>query len=441
MLYIDDFVRFAQPGLMGSKGAEYFIAEGIQKITGMQTPSGAFSYWPGGNKINDWASVYACHFLVEARKAGYYYSDDVYDNFIDYLKHLANSSKTKNRFGTIRIYAAYVLALAGQLEPNTLENLKYIDLNDLPVYTRFQYGGAIALAKSPEEAINVLPTKIQPQTNEPETGGYFDSGTRANAILLEILSEIAPENPSIPVLIDAISDDLQTWRWYSTQSTAWGLMAIGKFLQTQEQADYQGTIVVANNRYRDFGVEDISITDKILGGNEIEISINGKGSCYYYWQASGVSSTGEIMEYDDRLKVRREYLDINGKRIDPNSIHLGDQLIAKITATSTDKNLENVVINDLLPACFEIENPRLATSGKIAWLQNKNMPIDYLDIRDDRLLLFNGLRQGNQFEYYYSLRAIAAGDFVLPPVAAECMYEPTIKSAGSSGKIIVTESK
>lgn len=439
MLYYSDVAKFVQPALAGSGGADYFIEEGLLKISGMQLPSGGFAYWPNESDYSPWASIYACHFLVEARKAGYSITENVYNRMLKYLKKTANDASLENNNGTLRIYAAYVLSLAGELDKSTYEGLKFLNIEKLPVYTQFMYGGIIARMSTPEEALWVLPTKIHPLRFEPETGEFFNSSIRANAILLELLSDIAPENPSIPVLLEDISQNLRFDSWYTTQSTAWGLMAIGKYFSTQELPDYSGKIIIDGSVYKSFGVENLKIKNVDLGNKDVEISITGKGACYYYWQASGVSADRTIQEYDNRLRVRREYFTADGDPLDTNSIRLGDQIVAKITAEALDKNLENVIIDDLLPACLEIENPRLATSGKVDWIQGKSFSPAYMDIRDDRLLLFADLRQGRPFTYYYSLRVISSGEYTVPPVASECMYDPTIKSAGSSGSLNVID--
>ena len=439
MLYFRDVAKFVQPALAESKGPDYFIAEGLQKIIGMQLPSGGFAYWPGWNYESPWGSIYASHFLVEARKAGYFVSDKVYNKMLKYLKKTANDATLENNQGTLRIYSSYVLALDGSLDKSTYEGLKFLNIEKLPVYTKFMYGGVIAMMTTPQDALWILPTQIHPLQFEPETGGLFNSSGRANAILLETLTELTPDSPSIPAILGTISDDLRFGYWYTTQSTAWGLMAIGKYFKTQELPDYTGELLIDDKVYKNFGLENVDIKKLDLGNKDVEISIDGKGACYYYWQASGVSTDRTIREFDNRLKVRREYFDSDGNPVYADTLKLGDQIVAKITATALDKNLENVVMADLLPACMEIENPRLATSGRVEWIKEEQSNPAYMDIRDDRLLLFADLFQGRQFTYYYSLRVISAGDFTVPPIAAECMYDPTIKSAGSSGEMVVIE--
>jgi uncharacterized protein YfaS (alpha-2-macroglobulin family) len=320
-----------------------------------------------------------------------------------------------------------------------INNLKKLNVFELPLYTRFQLAGAIALTTGVDDALWLLPVDIQPQKYKPQTGGLFDSDIRANAILIEILTEINPDHPSLPVLARETAENLYTSRWYTTQSNGFALMAMGKYFKVQEEPDYTGTVVVDGKKFASFALNDTSFEIPQHLNKNIEISITGDGKCYYYWQGSGVSSEKFIREFDNRMVVRREYLDPNGRPLSVENLTLGEQVVVKITAKTSEHSLENVVINDLLPACLEIENPRLKTTGKLNWIPREDYRLDYMDIRDDRLLLFLSLYSGRKFQFYYSARVIAAGDFTIPPVAAECMYDPTIASAASTGHMSVID--
>jgi uncharacterized protein YfaS (alpha-2-macroglobulin family) len=181
------------------------------------------------------------------------------------------------------------------------------------------------------------------------------------------------------------------------------------------------------------------MTNDDLGGRQISISINGKGPCFYYWQASGVPLSAGDSEYDRGITVQREYLDASGSAADLSGVKLGTRLVGHITIESKNQSLDNVVIADLLPAGFEIENPRLANSPLMPWLPTRVAQPEYQDIRDDRILLFVRLPAKRTLHFYYGVRAIAAGAFVIPPVAAECMYNPLMAGAGSSGRLTVTD--
>jgi len=48
---------------------------------------------------------------------------------------------------------------------------------------------------------------------------------------------------------------------------------------------------------------------------------------------------------------------------------------------------------------------------------------EYFDIRDDRIEVF-GTLAGGEHDYFYTVRAITAGEFAVPPAKIESMYEP-----------------
>lgn len=82
-----------------------------------------------------------------------------------------------------------------------------------------------------------------------------------------------------------------------------------------------------------------------------------------------------------------------------------------------------MVIVDILPAGFEIENTRLASRGKIKVKYIENLDVAYEDIRDDRLILFSSKCSGKLY-YSYTLRATTEGIFTVPQIFAEAMYNP-----------------
>src|SRR5690554_3066035 len=145
----------------------------------------------------------------------------------------------------------------------------------------------------------------------------------------------------------------------------------------------------------------------------------------------------DIPGNDRGIAVRLEYLDRHGNPLSPENIAQGELVIAEITLTTREDNLENIALVDLLPAGLEIENPRLESRAGIPWLQEEDFSIDYMDIRDDRLLLFTSPRQAGTYRFHYALRAVTCGEFFLPPVKAECIYEPEIGSVAASGYLII----
>ena len=169
------------------------------------------------------------------------------------------------------------------------------------------------------------------------------------------------------------------------------------------------------------------------------MKVEGTGNCYYYWTAAGVQSDSSIQEFDKELQVRRSYFSENGVPIEDGNFQHGDLLVAEITIEALTDTLENVAVVDVLPAGFEIENSRLESRAGVPWIPKKGFQPDYMDIRDDRLIFFGKFPRQKKQKFYYALRAVTRGEFALPPVAAEAMYDPTKSSVASSGTIRVVK--
>src|SRR5690606_38407211 len=159
-----------------------------------------------------------------------------------------------------------------------------------------------------------------------------------------------------------------------------------------------------------------------------------EGKLYWFSEVSGVDAGGIYTEEDDGLRVRRVYLDRNGKPL--NNFSQNDLVVVKITLSSTrNVDVPNVIVTDLLPAGFEVENPRLTSTRDMPWIKNVSVP-DYFDIRDDRIHYFVTATPVEK-TFYYQARVTASGTFTAGPVAADAMYQTHLKSYSGGRKIQV----
>ena len=104
---------------------------------------------------------------------------------------------------------------------------------------------------------------------------------------------------------------------------------------------------------------------------------------------------------------------------------------------SYSSDIENVVITDMIPAGFEIENPRTKELPGMDWIKDDYSPVA-LDVRDDRINFFvnaENLRQN----YYYAVRAVSPGVFKMGPVSADAMYNGEYHSYNGGGIIKILE--
>ncbi|MCG9131231.1 alpha-2-macroglobulin family protein [Candidatus Poribacteria bacterium] len=455
LLYFSDLARSVEPTLAAEDSVDYYVTAGITKLESMLMPSHQFSYWPGGTYVNPWSSIYASHFLVEARKAGYEVADRVYDAMLKGLRTRAkfspdmeennNNAKKVKREIALATYASYVLAAAGQPDRGTMHYLKNRGASSLSDYSHFQLAGAFALSGELETALSMLPVSVSPSFNGKgtenwETGGTFNSPVRAQAIMLDVLAEVNENHPSIPMLVKNLSDAASDGsRWRTTQDNAFAFLALGKIMKKQTDRDYTGTLKINGEHFADFDAAETRYTDEAWDGTRVQLTLEGEGSCYYYWSAFGIQRDSFIEEYERELQVHRRYFNKDGESLTGTFVH-GDLIVAEITVKALTANLENVVVVDMLPTGFEIENPRLESRAGIPWLKAQGFKPDYLDIRDDRLIFFGTFPRQRERKFYYALRAVTQGEFTLPPIAAEAMYDPTKSAvAGSMDIKVVAE--
>lgn len=441
LLYFDQLAKEVDPELFKEGSAAYLIEEGILKLQRMQLFTGGFAYWPGGNKANRWTSIYVSHFLVEARQAGYPVSNQVYDKMLINLKAIARKKAADHWELQNKVYALYVLTLAGQPDLSNLAYIKNHQWKELAEDSRVMLAAAYHYAGERDQGEKLIPFSFSTAQIERETGQNFNSTIRSDAIILSLLADIAPDHPAIPSLVEKLTKAQSNSRWGTTQENAFAYMAIGKLLKTQSSDSYTGQVLISGESVGLFSdLEGVEITDARLAEGKVTLNLSGQGKAYYFAEAQGVPLNSEELAYNRGVTVTREYLDKDGQRLDMDQIKQGSLVIGKITVTGQRNNLNNLVVVDLLPAGLEIENPRLQSRGNIDWLTDESYPIDYLDIRDDRLLLFTNISSANQpVTFYYALRAVTVGEFVLPPIKAECMYEPEISSISATGMLRIVK--
>ena len=65
------------------------------------------------------------------------------------------------------------------------------------------------------------------------------------------------------------------------------------------------------------------------------------------------------------------------------------------------------------------------------------LALDYGDVREDRVVLY-GTATPTAREFVYALKATHVGSFVVPPIAADALYDRSVVARGTATKIVVT---
>ena len=93
----------------------------------------------------------------------------------------------------------------------------------------------------------------------------------------------------------------------------------------------------------------------------------------------------------------------------------------------TNRRLENLALTQIVPSGWQIAS-RLSSAGVDDAKDEKETPLDYQDVRDDRVLSYFSLKPGATRTVNVELNASFAGRFYLPGWQVEAMYQGFIQS-------------
>ncbi len=440
-LYYADLVKSLGKKSYGDP--TYNINEAIRKLQLMQLYNGAMSYWPGYGQETWWGSVYAAHFLIEAQKAGYQVDKSMLDKLYKYLKTKLKNKKTINyRYnGNLNkkiapkevAYSLYVMALMGK--PSISMMNYYKSRRDLlSIDSKYLLAAAYALAGDKKKYAQILPPAYAGETSNKSFGGSFYSPIRDLAISLYALLEVDPDNQEIGSMVRALAENMRTAGYMNTQERVFAFLSMGKIARAANKANISAKILVNNRMISAYKSGTLSLSSKQLAGDNINVITKGKGKLYYFWEAEGIAADGSYKQEDRYLRVRRTFFDRQGNIISGNSFKQNDLIVVRISLQSLrGMTIDNVVISDILPAGFEIENPRISSVAGMNWIKNKAYP-DYMDIRDDRINYFTSVGSKTKY-FYYMVRAVTPGTFQMGPVGADAMYNGEYHSYNGGGII------
>ncbi len=420
------------------------VQQAIRKTETQQLYNGGLAMWPGASREDWWVTAYAVHFLEEARRAGFEVNGATLSRAIEYLTAKTGTTATEEvpiateDGSTVRtvkaqresLYSLYVLSLVGQPNRPAMNYYKQ-NPNLLTPDARYLLAGAYQLIGDSRSFAALLPAKYE---NAPNTfGGSYASPLRNLGVVLNTLLETAPDNNQIVPLARQLSQAVASASYLNTQEAGFAVLALGKLAQRTSGSTVTGTVGTKGKTLATFDGKELSLAKDILN-QKLTIKTQGKGDLYWFSQTEGQSATGTYVEEDNGLRVRRQYLTRNGSNA--SAMKQNDLIVVKVTVSSTSGlPIENVVVTDLLPAAFEIENPRLTEPRGMPWIKNAATP-DYFDIRDDRIHFFTTATAKEQ-SFYYQVRVISKGTFTVGPVGADAMYQGQYRSYAGGGKVVV----
>lgn len=414
------------------------VKAGIARIQNFQGTDGGFSYWPGGGNSDEWGTNYAGNFLIEAQANGYFVSDNLFQSWKSYQRSKANNwiVDSRNFYGAdlTQAYRLYTLALAKAPELGAMNRLK--EFKYLSPEAKWRLAAAYKLAGQDATANALISGLTTNFSTRIFAGITYGSELRDEAMVLETLTLMGKHSLAAQ-LLPTIAAKLSQDSWYSTQTTAYSLIAIAKFCGKNPS----GAKIIARATVGAKPI-DINSSSYILQlpvqfkNGSASILINNKGSNTLYVR---VISKGQPLA-GDNLKVKNNpailemsvnYLSQNGSAVDVSKLVQGTDLVAKVVIRNPGKRgaYTQMALTQIFPSGWEILNARML-GGEGAF---KSSFSTYQDIRDDRVYTYFDLNERQAVTYYIQLNASYLGRFFLPGTYTSAMYDNTI-SAGVNGR-------
>jgi uncharacterized protein YfaS (alpha-2-macroglobulin family) len=444
-LYYGDLSELMNFHKAGTINANYNVQEAIRKIKMRQLYNGAITLWDGEGTENWWATVYALHFLWEAKKAGFDVDNELLTTISNYcinrlksrqtIPYFYNSTQMRQIAPKEVTYSLYVLAMMNKPQTSVMNYYRQ-NYAMLSLDSKYMLSATYAQAGDKASFRQLLPTAFAGEVSVPVFGGSFYSETRDEAVALNCLLDVEPNNPQIPIMAKHVANKLKTQRYLSTQENAFGFLAMGKLARAANASNITASIKVNGKEVGKLNGKDIRLTNKDLAGGKVEISTSGSGKAYYYWVAEGIGNGQQYVEEDKFIRVRKHFYNRNGQPILGNTFKQNDLVIVAVSLENAYSSpIDNIVITDLLPAGFEIENPRTKEIPGLDWIKDATTP-QTLDMRDDRINFFTNLGSQKQ-TFYYAVRAVSPGTYKMGPVNADAMYNGEYHSYNGAGVIRV----
>lgn len=446
LLYLNTFLEGVKYAGDASVQIDRFINTAIRKLRKFKLASGGFAYWPGANTVSTWGSLYAGHFLIEAAKLGYHVPQDLTANWIRYEK--SRSLTVKDRL-MARVYRVYLLALAGEYQIGPMNLLKETGIKDMNDTQKWLLAAAYHLAGVERTAAQILIPAGKRVEEYNETGGTYGSGMRDLAIILNTLVMFERWSEADEVAKE-LGTALASQKWYSTQTTGFMLLSLGKYVRSLDSGE-DGPPVIAGRIHLPDGREAPFETDRSAYhyeitagfGREVAVTLDSTSTvkrAFATLDWDGVPLTDVEGETSSKLALTVAWLDDEGAPVDPMKLSQGENFWGhfRVRNLSVARNIDELALVQVLPAGWEIDNPRLSDRTAPEWTKRLNLNREeYMDARDDRMMWFFDFRSRRELDFVVRLNAVTSGSFRLPATVVEAMYDRSYRATAAGKRVVV----
>ena len=411
------------------------IEQAVDRVLNNQASNGAFGLWRP-QRGDMWLDAYVTDFLSRASAQGHKVSKVALRQALDNLRNQVNSASDFEDGGEGLAYALLVLAREGAAAIGDLRY--YADVKASSFATPMalaQIGAALAAYGDPTRADAMFRlADMRLQNVRPEGQRWRDDyGTnlRDAAAVLTLAVEAGSSAVNIERISAQVAPTLGEVRGRSTQESVWSLLAAHALLgRTDGTLSLNGTPVQGPLVQV---LEQEALTP-------VAIQNTGQSNTVVTLTTFGVAAQPEP-QGGNGYRIDRTYYTMDGELTSPAEVTSGDRLVAVLTVQPFNNGEGRLMVNDPLPAGFEIDNPNLLQGGDVRsldWLKLSNS-VQNTEFRQDRFLAAVDHGGTATFQLAYIVRAIAPGNYHHPAASVEDMYRPEYRARTAIGRVVVTK--
>ena len=423
MLYVNELA--AQARLAPDGEIDQRIKDAIPRLLARQDSNGSFGLWSVGGE-DPWLDAYVTDFLTRARERGFDVPAAAYTLAVDRLRNYVATAPEPNKNGGRELaYALYVLARNGAAPIGDLRYIADVKLSEVATpIAKAQIAAALAMVGDKARADNVYLAALNAISPQPKLDlgrADFGSALRDAAALVTLASEGRAPQKTIDDAVLRIDTARALSSSTSTQEDAWLVLAARALAK---QLNAISLTVNGETRqgafYRSLRADDLTAP--------IAVANQGEGNVQAVVSVSGVAAHAGARGANRASRSSAATTRFDGETVDPSKAKQNQRFVVVLKMTEPQPQFGRVIVADYLPAGFEIDNPRLVSSGEtgtLAWIADAEEPVN-TEFRDDRFTAAFDRKQDSSpvFTVAYVVRAVSPGRYVLPQAKVEDMYRP-----------------
>lgn len=454
-------------GARNAKSDTSGFAKVLQILRERQNDDGSFGLWSANLQVEPFTSVYAVHYLIEAKERGMPVPADMLDNANRWLEATATGGSEGLAGARTRAYAIYLLTRQGRVTSGMIGALQQeLDARYAKEWPQDLTAAYLAASYKlmQQDALAVKLQKNIPwrsaEKSKDDGYPYYDPLVHDAQLLYLTSRHFKDRLASVPDKVIANLGEAVTDNRYHTLSAAYLILGFdayaaaggsntGKIAIAEVDRSGKATLMALSDGLLKYGKVSAQAT-------RLQFSKQGNAPAFTMLSENGFDRKSPANALSDGLEIAQEITGLDGKPV--AKVKVGEEFLVKLTFRSTSRDkLSQAAIVDLLPgglepvlrAQAETQQPVYQgdyEGGEVPPAPAWQAPMgeaggwqpEYADIRDDRVILYGTLSR-NVGQFTYRVRATNAGKFFVPAPFAEGMYNRRLQGLGKGGVLEVVK--